>query len=143
MISKRYFLDKEHKNQWYCDNPELIENYDLAIADMKKVWICHHRFEEFYTMPELKAKGLYYKRPPEELIFVENTKEHMNLPHKEKGGLPKNRKDLSKPVLCVETGVVYPSIQEAERQTSIKNQNISNACNGKRKTAGKFHWRYV
>ena len=54
-----------------------------------------------------------------------------------------NRKDQSTPVLCVETGEVYPSISEAGRQTSIDFRNISACFNGKRKTAGGFHWQKV
>lgn len=46
----------------------------------------------------------------------------------------------SVPVFCVETGVVYPSVSEASRQTTIAFQNISKCLNGKRKTAGGFHW---
>ena len=37
----------------------------------------------------------------------------------------------------------YHSIQEADRQTKIPNQNIVKCCKGKRKTAGKFIWKYV
>lgn len=51
-----------------------------------------------------------------------------------------NHPDLSTPVLCIETGTVYSSTQEAERQTGIKRPSISNCINGKRKTAGGFHW---
>lgn len=54
-----------------------------------------------------------------------------------------NRPDLSTPVLCVETGVVYPSVHEAGRQTGVNSGHISNCCNGKRKSAGGFHWQKV
>ena len=36
----------------------------------------------------------------------------------------------------------YDSIIEAERQTGIKNPNISKVCKGLRKTAGNFIWKY-
>ena len=36
----------------------------------------------------------------------------------------------------------YPSIMEAERQTGCYNQNISQCCQGKRKSAGGFIWKY-
>lgn len=52
-----------------------------------------------------------------------------------------NRKDLSKQVLCVETGEVFESIRDAERKTGIN--HISQACNGKRKSAGGYHWTLV
>lgn len=65
-------------------------------------------------------------------------KENSNDPHRI--ALITNRKDLSIPVLCVETGTVYPSVCEVERQTGVHHSSISNCINGKRKTAGGCHW---
>lgn len=48
-----------------------------------------------------------------------------------------------KPVLCVETGVVYRSACEASRQTGAPHGNISTCCRGKRKTTGGYHWQYA
>ena len=48
-----------------------------------------------------------------------------------------------KQVLCLETGVVYPSTSELEREFGFSKGNISSACNGKLKTAYGFHWKYV
>ena len=44
MISKTHFNPNE-KWRYLCITPELIENYDLAIADTNNMWICHHRLE--------------------------------------------------------------------------------------------------
>ena len=49
----------------------------------------------------------------------------------------------SKRVLCVETGKIYPSTRELERQLGFYNSNISKCCNGRYKQAYGFHWRYV
>ena len=51
----------------------------------------------------------------------------------------------TKPVICIETGIIYPSTREAERQTGIINTHISACCNKKPhyKTAGGFHWKYA
>lgn len=51
-----------------------------------------------------------------------------------------NHPATSTPVLCVETGKAYPSASEASRQTGANKVSISNCINGKRKTAGGFHW---
>lgn len=48
-----------------------------------------------------------------------------------------------KKVQCIETGVKYYSQSEVERQTGIPQSSISMCCNGKIKTCGGFHWRYV
>lgn len=41
-------------------------------------------------------------------------------------------------VKCIETGVIYPSISQASKQTGIKRQSISMCVNGKRKKANGF-----
>ena len=52
-----------------------------------------------------------------------------------------NHESDSIPVICVETGIIYPSISEAQRQTKAK--NIHYCCVGKRNTSGGFHWKYA
>lgn len=54
-----------------------------------------------------------------------------------------NHPNKSKQVLCVETGVVYPSANEVQRQLGFAQQNISSACTGRYKQAYGFHWQYV
>lgn len=51
----------------------------------------------------------------------------------------KNRKM----VMCVETGVIYESVNDASRKANVQQSDISKAVNGKLKTAGKFHWKIV
>ena len=76
MISKRI--------SYICEDFEKIENYEQAIADTENMWICHHRLEldeeghRLNTMQQLKAKNMYYHRPPEELIFLTKA-DHWNL----------------------------------------------------------------
>lgn len=50
-----------------------------------------------------------------------------------------------KSVQCIETGIIYTSTREAERQTGIDNSQISAVCNHKKnyKTAGGYHWKYI
>lgn len=69
----------------YCKDYENIENYEKAKKDNFKSWHCHHRLETHnsdgerrlidITQKELKALGMYYNRPPEELIFL-TSREH-------------------------------------------------------------------
>lgn len=53
--------------------------------------------------------------------------------------------NTSKKVLCVETNIIYNSTREAERKTGINHSCINQAAlpNGKKKTAGKYHWKYI
>lgn len=84
MISERQFVlkkrDRTFSKYRYCRTPELIENYEAAVADTTQTWECHHRLETHnsdgerrlvdISREELIALGMYYDRPPEELIFL-------------------------------------------------------------------------
>lgn len=54
-----------------------------------------------------------------------------------------------KSVRCIETGVEYKGVREAERQTGVPSPNISANCKGKVKHAGRdvngnpLHWEYT
>lgn len=50
---------------------------------------------------------------------------------------------LCKPVRCVETGVVFFGVTEAERQTHVARQSIKKAADGRISHAGGYHWIYV
>lgn len=52
-------------------------------------------------------------------------------------------KTSSKKVMCLETNIIYNSLKDAEINTGICSVNISQVCNGKRKTAGGFHWKSI
>lgn len=53
------------------------------------------------------------------------------------------REKFNKKVLCVETGVVYISINDASRSTGVSRVTISKVCRGIRKTSGGYHWKFV
>ena len=48
-----------------------------------------------------------------------------------------------KKVLCIELNEIFGSVREAGRELGIDQSNISKCCNGKQKTSGNYHWRYV
>lgn len=177
MISK-HFTDKHAP--YYCRDFTQIENYEKAVADETRVWDCHHRLETHtsdgerrlvdISTKELKALGVYYARPPEELIFMTQEEHHRLHRHgkkldeetinkrteKQKGAKRSdetkrrlsesnrnNPKQRCKKVRCIETNTVYPSIREAGRATDILHGNIKNVCHGKQLTAGGYHWEFV
>ena len=55
----------------------------------------------------------------------------------------RNNPKISKSVLCIETGVVYPSISEISRELGCSRALIIRCCKGLGKTAYGYHWRYV
>ena len=77
----------KHEFEKYCKEPEKIENYYKAKKDNFKGWECHHRLETHtsdgerlsvdISHEELKALGMYYNRPPEELIFLTTSEHHV------------------------------------------------------------------
>ena len=48
-----------------------------------------------------------------------------------------------KPVICIETGIVYESMREAERQLGVPAPMISTCCSGQRKHAKGLHFKYA
>ena len=52
----------------------------------------------------------------------------------------KRNMDCCKKVKCVETGIVYNSITEAEEKSGAN--QISNTLAGRQKTSGGFHWEF-
>lgn len=55
----------------------------------------------------------------------------------------KKNNNQSKSVMCKETGIIYPSVGEAERQTGILKTSIAKCANGKAITAGGYRWGYI
>ena len=54
-----------------------------------------------------------------------------------------NRTDLSRPIMCIETGIVYPSTKEVQRQFGYNPSNLSACCNNKLPHAYGCHWKYI
>ena len=57
-------------------------------------------------------------------------------------GRKKVEQSRYKAVKCVETGIVYKSIIDAENKTGINRICISQCCKNKQTTAGKLHWKF-
>lgn len=54
-----------------------------------------------------------------------------------------NNPPRSKPVQCVETGIIYPSASVAAKEVGVDASNVSRAVKGAQKTAGGYHWELV
>ena len=50
---------------------------------------------------------------------------------------------IARQVLCVETGIVYPNMTEAVKDTGAVKANIVHSCRDEKRTSGGYHWRYV
>ena len=49
----------------------------------------------------------------------------------------------AKPVMCIETDVIFISCVDASRRTNINRVRITHCCMGKQKIAGHYHWEYL
>lgn len=88
----------------FCKDFTHIENYDKAIADNTQIWECHHRLETHnsdgikrlvqITPKELRALGMYFNRPADELIFL-TCEQHLSLHHKGSKMTEEQKKKLS------------------------------------------------
>ena len=48
-----------------------------------------------------------------------------------------------KPVRCVETNEIYPSVNAAAEATGILAASITNCLHGRSQTSGGFHWKFA
>lgn len=50
----------------------------------------------------------------------------------------------SKPVICIETGEIYPSLQEASKAIGLRNSTpLTNHLKGRSQTCRGYHWAWV
>lgn len=85
-----------------------------------------------------KRNGFYHKHHSKE--SKQKMSENSAKTWKGKFG---NQHNKSKNVLCVDTGKVFGSTREVEREMRIDHSSVGKCCNGKQKTAGGYHWTYV
>ena len=121
-------------NKRFCKEPEKIENYEKAKADNFKGWHCHHRLETHtpdgkrrdvdISHKELITLGLYYNRPPEELIFL-TTREH----NAYKKGQPRS----------VETRRKIAEAKKGKKLSEEHKKKIGEANKGNKYHLGKHH----
>lgn len=99
---------------------------------------CNHMSEkQKQRMREgYKGKGNpYYGRKHSEETRAKMRKNHANV----KGG----NNPQAKKVLCIETGIIYPSAREASEAVCRSKSAITNCCSGRSKTCANYHWKYL
>lgn len=100
----------------------------------------HHSEATKKRMSEAAKNSEKHQRHLQEIFAA---KRERSVTEKERAHLERLCKKQRKPVLCVETGVVYESAHEAARKNNTYQSNISLCCRGGTKTHKGMHWRYV
>lgn len=58
-------------------------------------------------------------------------------------GIERRSISQGKKIKCIETGIIYNTIAEAERATGIPHSSIGLVCRGKHSQTHNTHWEYV
>lgn len=90
-------INEKQIRKYCCGDISKIDNYECAIKDKIQVWDCHHKKEIenglVVSVEELVRNGLYYSRPPDELMFLTKS-QHSKLHNK--GKCPWDYRDVRK-----------------------------------------------
>ena len=81
-----------------------------------------------------------YKSILQRLLKEEYENKHQK-PSQE--NINKTKERCSIPVICIETGERFRSLEAACKKYKIGKPNLCNCCKGKKKTVGGFHWKYA
>ena len=119
-ISKELWQDPGYREK--CSSARRAASEDPLLADRQSI----------------SRKQFYEEHPERREKIRKQMQEYLSK--------PENRKFVdccsrAKPVICVETGEVYPSQLAAEKSTGYA--GIHKACSGRQNTSGGYHWRIL
>lgn len=120
-------INSYNVKKYCCENPSLIENYEIAVNDKHEKWDIHHRLEteEGISATELKKQNRYFNRPASELIFLSH-REHAKI-HNE--GVTRPEYVGKKISEATKGKIISPETIEKQRATLIEYYKTHNACN--------------
>lgn len=145
---KRLAGSPKCKTDRILSNAEATNGYlfvALTKEGVQKLYRIHRlvleNFKPVENMENLQVNHKDENRKNNNLDNLEwmTQKENINYGNRAK----KYGQSRGKKVRCIETGIIYCSTREAERQTGCAHTHISDVCKGKSQTCGGFHWEYV
>ena len=125
-------LSRQVKCSMYQNDPDYRERVKKGIRSS------HENNPEYREKLSLSLKKYYAENPEKKEEIRRRMSEYLSKPENRAFVESDTR---AKPVICVETGVIYPSQLAAERATGY--HGIHHVCHGQRMTAGGYHWRNV
>ena len=144
--AKKGYKFSEESKQKMSDSQRALNRK----GENSPVYGTHHSEEVRRKLSE-KAKGRKHSEETKQKMSEKRVGEKNIMYGKTHTDKAKDKiaKATSKPVRCIETGIIYPSALEAKRQTGADNSVINRNINGKASYAGKLsdgtklHWEYV
>ena len=138
----------------YCKDYENIENYQKAKKDDFKGWHCHHRLETHnsdgerrlvdISYKELKALGMYYNRPAEELIFLTESEHNAYNKGKSKSAETRRKMKGNKNALgykhSEETRKKMSEARKGKTKSEEHKKKLSESHKGKNIWTKRMHW---
>lgn len=113
----------------------------------KGYWYGKHFSEEHLKKMKAWDRSIYAKKGENHPMYgkhlSEETKNKISKANKGKKRSKEVVLKMCKPVVCVETGVIYNGVQEIARLLGLSASHITACCKGKRKTCGGYHWEYA
>lgn len=125
------------------DNIKTIVDADIA----ERKWIAYYNSYENGYNQNPGGGGSYYFSQETRQKMSESSKKRWQDPNYRKFMSEMHSKANSKPVKCIDTGIIYESAKEAAIATGDPSGNqgksIGQVCNGKREFANGFRWEWV
>ena len=137
-------------NLVWCTQKQNANN-ELSKKKMSKSQKGKHRTEETKKKISVANKGKTLSEETKNKMseshkgkyLSEETKKKISVANKGKTLSEEHKKKMSEKVICIETGEIFPSVNETSRELKISASNISQVCRGNRKQAGKLTFRYL
>lgn len=139
-----YFINKKYKsnNMKYGYNIEYGGCHNGKTSEITRKRISEANKGK-HNSPKTEFKKGHISIITEEIkqkISEKNKGKHASVRTEfKKGHKPLN----ARKVLCIESDVIYDTIKKASEDTNVMACHISQVCNGKRKSAGKLHWKFI
>lgn len=133
----------ESKKGMYDGEKNPMYGVHLPCSEEKKKRLSERFSGENNPMYGVHLKMSEQQRAKQSAMFTGENNPFYGKKHTEETRFRMSAAKKKTPVICVETGVTYESVNEAARQTGIHSGTISRACKKPNSYAGGFHWQYI